>query len=140
MRTAVVAALFSAALAAGAAAGYARDARFIAFRTPSGNIGCIYTNAPDVLRCDIRSGLNPRPRSPGRCDGEYGDALQMGPAGRPAIICHGDTAIEPGSQKLAYGRSLGLGPFQCTSRTTGLTCTNSRGHGWFLSRESYRLF
>jgi hypothetical protein len=29
--------------------------------------------------------------------------------------------------------------FRCVSRATGLACTNTRGHGWFLSRESWRV-
>jgi hypothetical protein len=31
--------------------------------------------------------------------------------------------------------------FTCTSRSTGLTCTNLSGHGWWLGRyRGYRLF
>jgi hypothetical protein len=28
----------------------------------------------------------------------------------------------------------------CTSRRVGLTCRNARGHGFFLSRRSQRIF
>jgi hypothetical protein len=33
------------------------------------------------------------------------------------------------------------GRFVCKSRSTGLTCTNARGHGWWLGRYvGYRVF
>ena len=47
-----------------------------------------------------------------------------------------DKAIPP----LAYGdRWSGFGVV-CASRITGITCTNAAGHGFFLSRESWRTF
>lgn len=30
--------------------------------------------------------------------------------------------------------------FRCVSRSTGLTCTNRFGHGWWLGRRQSRLF
>ena len=41
---------------------------------------------------------------------------------------------------LAYGKSAKLGPFTCTSRPTGLTCTNREKHGFFVSVQSQRVF
>ena len=41
---------------------------------------------------------------------------------------------------LAYGHTWHSHGFTCTSRVTGLTCTNGHGHGLFLSRESYRVW
>jgi hypothetical protein len=35
---------------------------------------------------------------------------------------------------LRFGRSERLGSFVCHSRRSGLTCTNRRGHGWWLCR------
>jgi hypothetical protein len=36
---------------------------------------------------------------------------------------------------LAYGRSLVVGPFRCTSLTTGMRCVvRTSGHGFLLSR------
>ena len=133
----------AAALSIGVAALPAAPLKFVAFRTPSGNIGCAYAHfsgeAP-YLRCDIRSGLKPRPRPSRPCDGEYGDSLSMAGTGRAHPICHGDTTFDPAARVVRYGTSIRLAPFACTSRVTGLTCTNASGHGWFLSRESYRLF
>jgi hypothetical protein len=54
-------------------------------------------------------------------------------------VCAGDTALGA-KNVLAYGRTWQRGPITCTSRVTGLTCRNARGHGFFLSRESWRRF
>jgi hypothetical protein len=132
--------LLALAVAASASSGSARGTKFVAFKTPSGNIGCIYSSGPDYLRCDIRSGLRPKPPQPQSCGEDYGDSVSMNRAGRARLVCHGDTALDPGARSVAYGTSIVVGPFRCTSRTTGLTCQNPSRHGWFLSRESYRLF
>jgi hypothetical protein len=42
---------------------------------------------------------------------------------------------------LRFGQVKRYGSFVCKSRSTGLTCTNRRGHGWQLGRYvGYRLF
>ena len=64
----------------------------------------------------------------------------MGVHGHVGLTCHGDTVIIKGSKVIAYGRTWRRGGFECSSRTTGLTCKNASHHGWFLSREhSYRF-
>jgi hypothetical protein len=123
-----------------AATASAATAKTVLFKTPSGNIGCIYSTGPDYLRCDIGSGLKPRPPHPQDCEGEYGDSVSMSRTSRPRYVCHGDTARDPRAKAVAYGRSITVGPFRCASAVTGLTCRNASGHGWFLSRQSYRLF
>jgi hypothetical protein len=110
------------------------------FQTPSHNIGCAYSTSPANLRCDIRSGLRPRPPRPGNCDLDWGDSYGLGPTGRATIICHGDTAIDPRSRILRYGSTWQRGAFTCRSKTTGLRCRNRSGHGFFMSRQrSYRF-
>ena len=118
----------------------AQATKSVAFKTPSGNIGCIYTSGPDALRCDIRSGLKPKPPQPQDCQQDYGDSVSMSRTGRPRLVCHGDTALNPHARSVGYGSTITAGPFKCTSKTAGLTCRNASGHGWFLSRQSYRLF
>jgi hypothetical protein len=134
---AVVSATLALALSVPAAA---TPSRIVSFRTPSGNINCIYGDQPHYVRCDIRSGLRPKPPHPQNCDLEYGDSVSMNRASRAHLVCHGDTTIDPRARVVKYGKSITVGPFTCTSRTSGLTCRNAAGHGWFLSRESYRLF
>jgi hypothetical protein len=117
----------------------------IGFSTPSKNIGCDYAHftTPPMslaeLRCDIRSGLRPKPARPVRCDLDWGDSYAMRKTGRPYVVCHGDTAL--GSKKIiGYGRTWRHDGFTCVSRASGLRCTNLSGHGFFLSRaRSYRF-
>ena len=117
----------------------------VQFRTPSGNIGCAYSSgltgaeAPTV-RCDIRSRLRPAPRQPHSCPLDYGDSIEVSRSGAARLVCHGDTAIDPHSRVLAYGRAFRRGGLTCLSQSIGLRCTNRAGHGFFLSRESWRTF
>ncbi|HLX31640.1 MAG TPA: DUF6636 domain-containing protein [Gaiellaceae bacterium] len=139
-----VLAICAVALLAGPnAAVAARADKFTTFRTPSGNIGCIYSSgfeAPASLRCDIRSRLVPQPKKPHDCPVNWGDSYDMEVTGKVFITCHGDTAIDPKARALAYGERWSLGGFACLSRAIGLTCRNRSGHGFFMSRQhSYRF-
>ena len=118
----------------------ARTTAYVPFRTPSGNIACAASDGPVFLRCDIRSGLRPTPPRRRNCPVDFGDSVGMGKRGRAYLVCHGDTVIDPRARVVRYGSSIRVLGFRCTSRTTGLSCTNTQGHGWFLSRERYRLF
>ncbi len=119
------------------------SARLISFRTPSGNIGCVYLRGPGSLtslRCDIRSGILPRPRRPPGCHLAWGDSYSMNATGRVVLTCHGDTTILPNVRILRYGTRWRQGGFVCRSRTVGLHCSNRNGHGFFFSRQhSYRF-
>jgi hypothetical protein len=110
------------------------------FQTPSRNIGCAYDSSPAFLRCDIRSGLKPRPPKPRNCPLDWGDSYELAPTGRALYTCHGDTAIDPTSRVLKYGTRWSRGGFTCASRKAGLRCSNRSGHGFFLSRaHSFRF-
>ena len=112
------------------------------FMSPSRNIGCI-GDAKEV-RCDIKQTSATGPKRPQSCDLEWGDAFRVGPTGRARGVCHGDTALPaPGENRrvLKYGTTIRLSPnLRCTSRRTGLTCSNNAGHGFKLSRTVIRLF
>ena len=112
-----------------------------AFHTPSGNIGCIADREEGrwELRCDIGEHAWTAPGRPRDCDLDYGDAIGLPPSGRAYWVCHGDTVLGQGAV-LPYGSTWSAGPFACTSRPTGLTCTNAAGHGLFLGRAAYRTF
>jgi hypothetical protein len=124
----------------------AAPARIVYFQTPSRNIGCAYLPAiskGDVpsLRCEIRSGLRPLPPRPRACgDAVWGQAVAMTRTGRARGICISDTIREPSAPVLGYGRIWRVGGFTCSSRRSGLRCTNPAGHGWRLSREHSSLF
>lgn len=146
MRWALILATLSvSALLAGSASATVRASIVVQFRTPTGNIGCAYSaglagaEAPTV-RCDIRSRLRPEPKPPASCRLDYGDSIQVARTGRAVLVCHGDTAIDPRSRVIAYGHLFRRGGIGCVSRATGLTCSNATGHGFFLSRQSWRIF
>jgi uncharacterized protein DUF6636 len=107
------------------------------FRTPSKNIGCVYSTGPAYLRCDVLSGLKPEPR--GKCELDW-TGLELAPTGRARPTCAGDTAYDNRSPILGYGKTWKRGGLRCVSRTTGLTCRNRSGHGFVLSRKAWRVF
>lgn len=133
----------AAALVAPALGASGRTATYISFRTPSKNIYCGYSSAlapsPAYLRCDIRSHLHPAPPSRKCMEGVYGESVGMTKTGVARVLCISDTTYNPSGRVLAYGTTWSRDGFRCTSRSTGLTCTNSRGHAFFLSRESWRV-
>ena len=126
-----------------ALAGSASAAVFM-FRTPSSNIGCIFSSEPGFggpeLRCDILSGLKPAPTRPKGCtlDWKYGFRIRLtGPALK---VCAGDTAVNRRAKAVPYGARWSRGGFTCLSRKAGLRCHNRSGHGFFLSKKhSYRF-
>jgi hypothetical protein len=110
------------------------------FETPSHNIGC-YLDASGP-RCDIRERSWSPPPEPASCKKygvDYGQGIAMG-AKQVNFVCAGDTALG-GKAVLGYGQSAQRGPFVCKSEPNGITCTDlDNGHGFFLSRQSYRIF
>jgi hypothetical protein len=111
------------------------------FRTPSSNIGCVSSADPRLggtyLRCDILSGLKPKPRL--ACELDL-TGFQMAPKGRSSVVCAGDTAVNRQARALRYGSKWSRAGFTCTSKKAGLRCRNQSGHGFFLSRaHSYRF-
>jgi hypothetical protein len=108
------------------------------FRTPSGNIYCAYEHysfAPIDLRCEIRSDIKPLPPRPRACNADWGAGYAMRQTGRPYVLCISDTIYDAKARVFPYGTTWRGGAFSCSSKTTGLRCTNRSGHGFFLSRE-----
>jgi hypothetical protein len=109
------------------------------FQTPSHHIACAYSTAPATLRCDVADVAH-RPKRPKSCELDYGTAFGLDASGRGKRLCVGDTVLDPKAKVLAYNKTRRLGPFTCTSRTSGLRCTTKAGHGFALSRQSQKLF
>ncbi len=109
------------------------------FQTPSKTIGCVFEPAqadqPAYLRCDIATGLVPRPPKPKDCDVDWGFGYEMTKNGRAHGVCAGDTARVSNAKVLHHGTTWRRGGFACVSRRSGLRCTNADRHGFFLSRE-----
>ncbi|HEY4280208.1 MAG TPA: DUF6636 domain-containing protein [Conexibacter sp.] len=59
-------------------------------------------------------------------------------------VCRGGACLGNGpedSKELAYGRSIRVGAFRCTSRESGMRCVVVKsGHGFELSRDRIRRF
>jgi subtilase family serine protease len=121
----------------GAGSGQGGVAHFPKFRLPSGNIGCEYLQRPNGLRCDMLSGLRPKPT--GTCNRPARWAgLALLPGGSVPNCARGAafTATDP---VLTYGRRWRRGAFTCSSATVGLRCSTA-GHGFFLSRERWSSY
>jgi hypothetical protein len=117
-----------------------------AFHTPSGNIHCTYGESEGYKRvgCEVtnRASDTPVVPQPADCDLSWGDSFELPVAGKPHLYCHGDTLRDPNGFVLPYGTTheFDFGSIACTSEKAGLTCRNTQGHGFFLSRAKQRLF
>ena len=114
------------------------------FRTPSSNIGCVFSSEPGrvgpYLRCDILSGLKPKPSRPRGCHLDWTFGFQMRWKGLATTVCAGDTTVDRRAKVLRYGSTWSRSGLSCTSRRTGLRCHNRSGHGFLLSRgHSFRF-
>ncbi|MEL6578451.1 MAG: DUF6636 domain-containing protein [Cyanobacteria bacterium J06621_12] len=110
------------------------------FVLPSKNIYCALVGADqDSLRCEIKSGLNPLPPQPDDCEFDWGAGFLLSQQAKPKILCVSDTIGDSGLQ-LDYETTWSNSNFECKSQITGLTCKNSSGQGFFLSREKWNIF
>ena len=104
------------------------------FLTPSGNIACNAGHPPGssraLLTCTVFSAASPT----------RGQKLwSMRPTGRVSVgFLKSNAATD--FPTLRYGRSWSWLGIRCTSRRSGLTCKNQSGRGFFLSRQSQRVF
>jgi hypothetical protein len=107
------------------------------FQTRSGNIVCGYM--PGALRCDLHSGLDPKPDEP--CPVDW-VGLWIESDGTAGPNCAGDAVPSEAAPVLEYGHDWRLGGITCSSaEVTGrLTCTNEHERGFFLSRDVWRTF
>ena len=124
--------------------------KYGSFKTPSRNIVCGYgidQQGRASMECGIKSGLKPPPRRI-HCDAGDPNDKRVGltDTGRAIpVLCAGDPGpllpqIEAKAIVLQYGRRITFGGITCSSAITGLTCRNRVGHGFFLSRQRWRLF
>jgi len=111
------------------------------FESPSRNIGCVILDG--TARCDILTRSWKPPARPSKCPHivDFGQGLMVSVTGPARFVCAGDTSMDPQAPILGYGHTLSRGGLSCSSATTGMTCRSTRtGHGFFISRQGYRLF
>lgn len=114
----------------------------VGFRSPSGNIHCMYDagDRPASLRCDIRD-IDAPPRRPASCDADWGRSFVItGELDRGALICSGDAIFSDDFPVLEYGDTWQSDGFTCLSEESGVSCFNAHRHGFKLSRASRELF
>jgi hypothetical protein len=95
------------------------------FLTPSRNLGCEMDygrgqGMPDQTYCQTDS---PPQTVRMSTDGSF-------------KTCTGDTCLGnsgQGTPTLAYGQTAGVGPFNCRSESSGVTCTVTSGRGFTIS-------
>ncbi len=112
------------------------------FVMPSGNIYCALIGEDNkMLRCEIQSLLNPLPPQPysNYCEFDWGAGFLLRQQGKPEVLCISDT-IAGSNNTLSYGKTWQHSGFKCISKRTGLMCSNSDGHGFFLSRNQWKAF
>jgi hypothetical protein len=109
------------------------------FRSPSGNIGCALFEGS--ARCDIMHRDWSPPPKPATCQFDFGQGLDVYGGSRGQLVCAGDTALDPSAPVLHYGTASVVGPDECVSAATGMTCTDTRtGHGFWIAIQGYRTF
>ncbi len=109
------------------------------FRSPSANIGCAMSARS--VRCDIRERTWSPPPNPPDCPVDYGQGVEVSTVGSGHLVCAGDTTLNPSAPVLGYGRSTAAGSLSCVSSEAGIACRNSgSGHGFFISRQAYRVY
>lgn len=132
-------------LAASGALSQSISAEMAGFRTPSGNIHCMYVGAdsefPANLRCDIMQVDTPLPKPPRDCEGEWGRSFSISAGDAIGqMICVGDAVFNESNPVLDYGQVWQQGGFTCTSDQNGISCFNAKRHGFSLSRGSRKVY
>lgn len=115
------------------------------FMTPSGNIYCNgYVSGGGGISCTIVKKSNgPAEPKPSSCNGVWGHVFDLEGRGKAGMSCHtwpaGPKRVDY-SDVAPYGVSANFGDITCFSEKTGLTCTNKKGHGFFLSRKKQLVY
>jgi hypothetical protein len=102
------------------------------FMTPSRNIICGAMEGG--VRCDIASGLRPEPTEDCLLDWV---GLWVEAGGSAGTNCAGDAVPSSGAPVLEYGEKWMSEGITCASDSSGLTCVNEQGRGFFLSRTRW---
>lgn len=111
------------------------------FRTPSRNIYCNGSVDGGDITCVIveRNGPPALPQTT-PCDGVWGHHYSLNRQGPAFLTCGWQPRPSNYTNVAPYGVTGTFGAITCRSETTGLTCRNQSGHGFFLSRRSQQIF
>jgi len=124
------------------------------FRSPSGNISCLFIpsstgGTPATILCklahaDYANALQKRCMSPNGSGVDW-HGFSLRAARKATVICSGGILYNPTTQHpsyitLAYGKTWRQKMFGCTSQVNGVNCSNPHGHGMFISRQTWRTW
>jgi hypothetical protein len=123
--------------------------RLPGFRSPSGNIKCLFLpGRPSTMLCRIAEAVYVK-RLEAHCSAP---PIELDWAGftlaatrKGSVSCSGGILYSPDTQvpsyvTLPYGHTWRHGVFTCRSRLTGITCESRAGHGLFVSRAAWRAW
>jgi hypothetical protein len=112
------------------------------FQSPSGDIACAMGSLGNkaFADCEITDHTWLAPPRPDRCEGEWGDRLELRQGTAAGFVCNSDTLRGSNLPALTYGSAWTVNPLTCGSESTGMTCTDgSTGRYFRVSRDSYEL-
>jgi uncharacterized protein DUF6636 len=130
------------------AAASASAATLPGFRSPSGNISCLFipssSGAPATILCKLAHADYAQALQ-ARCNGLDWHGFLLPAARKGAVNCSGGILYNPSTRHpsyitLAYGKTWRHKMFSCTSQFNGVNCSNPHGHGMFISRQTWRTW
>jgi hypothetical protein len=120
-----------------------------AMKTPTGNISCFVTPAPyATLHCSLKQADYAHYMQTVKCGPPIGldwAGFGLGAFRKARVECSGGILYNPSTQKphyviVPYGHTWRAGPFGCHSQFDGLNCSSHTGHGFFISRQTWRTW
>lgn len=96
---------------------------------------CGFYSPSHRIDCEVNTGGRTGPDSVYCKTLEPAQSASMDDRGT-VTTCAGQTCVgnaAEGTPTLAYGQTVSLGPFQCLSERTGVTCTAAQGRGFVIS-------
>ncbi len=111
---------------------------FSSFATAHGNIGCRIRGG--TVRCDVGVRVWTPPSKPASCHAAWGQGLYLGASGRAQFVCARSSVLDPTGDYIRAGYDDKVGSVTCQVRSFGVTCFESDGQGFFISRTGYTIF
>lgn len=112
------------------------------FQTPSGNLHCVFVDAPAGVSCDLLDGRIP---AEGVCDVSPHRETSVGRmellGGEVAPLCNTDTIADGANTTIDYGTVVRhSGAVHCAVWEVGVTCVDrTQRVGFFLARGAYAV-
>lgn len=123
------------------------------FKSPSGNIVCMGDSIDDEdvspkyksgVSCYIFKRTNnfKLTQDEKDCGLDWTDGYSVFKTGKAEYdgACHGDIFWNMQSPVLQYGQTIKGNGWQCTSLTTGMKCTNTKGSGFQIGKTAQKVW